>query len=229
MTIKPAERGVRRAPGADPVRRSRFFADSMDGFRYVAAQPGMFGFLVTTSVFNALLMPITVLLPVYATAYLAADVRWYGFLLAAIGAGAIAGCSAIGAARSKLTGPARRALMIAALGGLGLSLIVLGQVHSLSLALAILFVTGVLSGVINVLSMSIVQRRTSGEFRGRVIGLQTMMSRVLVPIGLVGGGVVADLTGRNVPLVYGICGALAVTSVALFSSRRNTWAFLGSS
>jgi len=87
----------------------------------------------------------------------------------------------------------------------------------------------VLSGVINVLSMSIVQRRTSGEFRGRVIGLQTMMSRVLVPIGLVGGGVVADLTGRNVPLVYGICGALAVTSVALFSSRRNTWAFLGSS
>jgi hypothetical protein len=35
-----------------------------------------------------------------------------------------------------------------------------------------------------------------------------MMTRVLVPIGLVGGGAVADLTGRSVPVVYGICGGI---------------------
>jgi predicted MFS family arabinose efflux permease len=188
----------------------------------------MFPFLITGAVFNALLMPISVLLPIYATQYLQVDVRWYGFMLAAIGAGAIAGCTGIGAARSMLSGPARRAVLVTAYAGLGLALVVLGQVRSLWVAFAILFATGVMSGTINVLVMSITQRRTSGEFRGRVIGLQTMMTRVLVPIGLVGGGAVADYTGRNVPLVYGICGALAMASVIALTTRQTTRDFLAS-
>jgi hypothetical protein len=217
--------------GANEARVSKagFYDNVTDGFRYVAAQPGMVGFLITTSVFNALLMPISVLLPVYATSVLGADVKTYGFLLAAIGAGAIAGCAAIGAAQSVLTGPARRRLLITAFAGLGLALMILGQVRSLPAALAILFLTGVLSGAINVLVMSIIQRRTSGEFRGRVLGLHTMMTRVLMPIGLVGGGAVADLTGRNVPLVYAICGGVAMATVVLFASRPATRAFLASS
>jgi MFS family permease len=218
-----------KVPKDERVPEPGFYANVADGFRYVAAQPGMVGFLITTSVFNALLMPISVLLPVYATTVLGADVQTYGFLLAAIGAGAIAGCAAIGAAQSVLTGPGRRRLLITAFAGLGLALMLLGQVRSLPAALAILFITGVLSGAINVLVMSVIQRRTSGEFRGRVIGLHTMMTRVLMPIGLVGGGAIADLTGRNVPLVYAICGGVAMATVLLFGSRPATRAFLASS
>jgi MFS family permease len=241
ISMSSARRGRRRfsfftgAGAVQPPARTdtastgRFLGQAAEGFRYVAAQPGMVAFLITGAVFNALLMPISVLLPVYATRYLQVDVRWYGFLLAAIGAGAIAGCTAIGAARLKLTGPTRRALLVTAYAGLGLALMVLGQVQSLWVAFAILFATGVMSGTVNVLVMSIIQRRTSGEFRGRVIGLQTMMTRVLVPIGLVGGGAVADLTGRNVPLVYGICGGLAMASVIVLTTRQSTRDFLASS
>jgi MFS transporter, DHA3 family, macrolide efflux protein len=222
--IRP-ERTADCGPG--DARPSRgLFADAADGFRYVAAQPGMVDFLIATAVFNALLMPMSVLMPVFATVYLRAGVQWYGFLLAAISAGAIAGCAAIGA--MPLSGPARRALMLTALATLALALAVLGQTRSRWIALAITFLTGVLAGMINVLVMSIIQRRTSGEFRGRVIALQSMMARVLVPIGLVGGGAVADLTGGNVPLVYGICGALALTSVILLAARRPTRTFLAS-
>jgi hypothetical protein len=54
-----------------------------------------------------------------------------------------------------------------------------------------------------------------------------MMIRVLVPIGMVGGGAIADLTGRNVPLVYAICGGtLALTSGILLAARPTTRAFL---
>ena len=84
--VRSADRGP--APG--------LFGDAAEGFRYVTAQPGMIGFLIAAAVFNALLMPITVLLPVYATTYLHADVRWYGFLLAAISAGALTGCTLAG-------------------------------------------------------------------------------------------------------------------------------------
>jgi MFS family permease len=228
LLIKPKSSFCNGA-GAPPPAPSTFLGQSAEGFRYVAAQPGMVAFLVTGAVFNALLMPISVLLPVYATQYLQVDVRWYGFLLAAIGAGAIAGCTALGAARSKLTGPNRRALLVTAYAGLGLALMVLGQVRSLWAAFAILFATGAMSGTVNVLVMSIIQRRTSGEFRGRVIGLQTMMTRVLVPIGLVGGGAIADYTGRNVPLVYAICGALAMASVIVLTTRQSARDFLASS
>jgi predicted MFS family arabinose efflux permease len=155
-------------------------------------------------------------------------VRWYGFLLAAISAGALAGCMLAGTMR--LSGPSRRSLLITAFVALALALVVLGQIRSRWVALAIAFTTGVLAGLINVLVVSIVQRRTSGEFRGRVIALHTMMTRVLVPIGLVGGGAIADLTGRNVPLVYAICGGLlALTSVVLLAARPTTRAFLASS
>jgi len=206
----------------------RFFGDAADGFRYMAAQPGMVAFLIVASAFNALLMPIAVLLPVFATVWLHAGVRWYGFLLAAISAGGIAGCALLMTRRATLTGPSRRALLLASFMALALSLAALGQVRSPWLALLLAGVTGVLAGMINVLVLSIIQRRTSGEFRGRVIGLHATMTRALLPIGMVGGGAAADLAGRNVPLVYGVCGALALASVCLLAARRSTRAFLAS-
>jgi DHA3 family macrolide efflux protein-like MFS transporter len=208
--------------GAQALRRAT------EGFRYVAAQPGMIGFLVMTSIFNALLMPMSLLLPVYATANLQSGVRWYGFLLAAISAGAIAGGMLASARRLTASGSMRRAALIAAFASLAIALAAVGQVRSREIALAILFVTGALSGMINVLVLSIIQRQTSVEFRGRVLGLHAMMARILVPIGLVGGGALADLTGRNVPLVYAVCGALALVNVIFLATRRTTRAFLAS-
>ena len=233
MLVRPPQSAIRKPQAIDRNLNSDrpsagFFGQAVEGFRYVAGQPGMINFLIASAVFNALLMPITVLLPVYATTYLNADVRWFGFLLAAISGGALTGCSLAGTLR--WSGPSRRLLLVTALVALGLALALLGQVQSRWAALAIAFTTGVLSGIGNVLMVSIVQRRASGEFRGRVIALQTMMTRVLVPIGMVGGGAIADLTGRNVPLVYAICGGtLALTSVILLAARPTTRAFLAAS
>jgi hypothetical protein len=147
--------------------------------------------------------------------------------LAAISAGAIAGGMLAGTRRLALSGSLRRIALITGYATLALALAVLGQVRSREIALAILCATGVLAGLINVLVLSIIQRQTSVEFRGRVLGLHAMMIRILLPIGLVGGAL-ADLTGRNVPLVYGICGALALTTVILLAARRTTRAFLAS-
>jgi MFS family permease len=222
-----------RPPAAAPASTARPSsaagrAKIADGFRYVAAQPGMVGFLITTAIFNALIMPVSILLPVYATSNLGADVRWYGFLLAGISAGSMAGGLAAATRRINASGPARRVFLIGAFALLAFSLALLGQVRSREIALAIMFITGALGGLINVLVVSIVQRVTSVEFRGRVLGLHAMMTRVLVPIGLVGGGALADLTGRNVPVVYGVCGLLALATVVLLVTGRKTRAFLAS-
>jgi MFS transporter, DHA3 family, macrolide efflux protein len=222
--IRPPAAGANGARSNAP--RPRFADQIADGFRYVAAQPGMVAFLITGSVFNALLMPVSALLPVYATDHLHSDVRWYGFLLAAIGVGALSGASLVGAMRLKLTGSSRRWVLMGAFATLAASLMLLGQIRSPWIALGVMALTGVMSGTINVLVVSIIQRRTSVEFRGRVLGLHATMTRVLIPIGLVGGGAIADFTGRNIPVVYGVCGALALATVACLAVRRNTRAFL---
>jgi hypothetical protein len=43
---------------------------------------------------------------------------------------------------------------------------------------------------------------------------------------MLGGGVIADLTGRNVPVVYAACGALAFATVFMLGARSSTRAFL---
>jgi DHA3 family macrolide efflux protein-like MFS transporter len=228
--LEPPDRipqtGRRGSSVAGDSRRGAILADAAEGFRYVATQPGVIGFLIAAAVFNALLMPITVLLPVYATTYLHADVAWYGFLLAAISAGALAGCTLAGTIA--LSGRSRRGLIIAAYVALAVALVVLGQIGSRWMALAIVFATGVVAGIINVLVVSVVQRGVAAEFRGRVLSLHTMMSRLLVPIGMVGGGAIADLSGRNIPLVYAVCGTLALVNVAVLATRPATRAFLAS-
>jgi hypothetical protein len=54
------------------------------------------------------------------------------------------------------------------------------------------------------------------------------MAYLFAPVGLVGGGALADLTGRNVPLVFGVCGLLAMVSVLTLFCRRATRQFLSS-
>lgn len=223
LAIEAPDRDVvSDAPSAD--RAAGFFRQTADGFRYVSAQPGMLGFLAAVAVFNAMLMPMSVLLPVYASAYLGGGAQWYGFLLAAISAGAIAGCALAGAVRSSAS--VRGRLLIAAFAALAAALIALGQTRSLPLALAITCATGVCAGLINVLVMSILQRRTPAQLRGRVLGLHMMLVRALVPLATVGGGVLADLTGRNVPLVFAVCGSLALASVLLLVAGRSTRAYM---
>jgi MFS family permease len=197
---------------------------TMAGVRYLLGRPGMFEFLLTASIFNALLMPVSVLLPIYTTDYLGADVRWYGFLLAAISAGSVAGGTLPSALRIKETW--RAPLVVGAFISLALLLVILGQVRGRWIALALLFMTGLMAGLMNIFIVSIIQRSTSAEFRGRVGGVHVTMAYLFAPVGLVGGGALADLTGRNVPLVFAVCGVLAMASILSLFCRRATRQFL---
>jgi DHA3 family macrolide efflux protein-like MFS transporter len=222
--LKNPQSATPKSAFRDPQFTARI--TTLDGFRYVREQSGMLAFFLSIAVFNALLMPMSVLLPVYATEYLHADVQWYGFLLAAISAGAIAGCAAAGALR--VVGSSRRRLLVTALAALACALIVMGQIRARSIARPIAFATGALTGTINVLTLSILQRRTVSEFRGRVLGLYGTLTRALVPVGMVAGGSIADLTGRNVPLVYAICGGLALATVLLLTLRPTARMYIAS-
>ena len=218
----PARAVAPKPAAARPFRQ--FLGETADGFRYLWKQTGLRDFTLIASLVNFLGMPILVLFPFFVELYLLKDARWYGFLLAAIGAGSVAGFVLAGA--KPLEGEQRRRWISSAMVLAPLFFGVLGFVSNAWAALGVAFLGGAALGAINVYLMSMVQMATPDEVRGRVLSVIMTLSSGLMPIGMVLGGVVGDLTGKNVPLIYGVCGGLSLLVASGVFVRRDLREFL---
>ena len=216
------------APARAPERSfvKKFLTDTLGGLRYALSRPGLASLLVLSAVFNLFLAPVPVLLPAFVTQYLHGDARWYGLLLAGMSSGAMVGYWAAGF--NKVKGLTRPAVVVGLFAAIAFNLMVLGQIRERWLVLGGVFLHGLLAGLITIRVMTILQRSTPPEGRGRVMGVFATISQALMPIGLVGGGLVADLLGRNVPLIFAGCGGLANIALFLVASRSNLCRFLAS-
>jgi MFS family permease len=220
-------------PAAAPVQRTAkrarqvlrgFLGETASGIRYVLGRKGLRDFVLIASLLNFLFSPILVLLPFYVHNQLRAQAAWYGYLLAAMSAGSIAGYVLAGTLR--LRGKARGWTLV---GGLvvGPGLFgVLGSVLLPWLALVVIFLGGLALGVVNIYLITTLQSSVPGELRGRVLGLLATVGGGLVPIGMALSGWLGDLTHKNVPLLFGASGALAVTWTLLLATRKECRAFL---
>jgi MFS transporter, DHA3 family, macrolide efflux protein len=229
LFIPPDVRAARtaRPAGASTARPFRqFLAETAEGFRYVWAQKGQRDFLFAVSILNFLAMPGLVLFPFYVERYLHEGPKWYGFLAAGISVGSVLGF--VLAAVWRLSGAARARGILAAL--------LLYPVFFGSLAiwrqpvpaLVAVILGGVTAGFVNVYLMTMVQTSTPEELRGRVMAFLGLLAGGLMPVGMALGGVVGDLTDKNVPLVIGVCAALVVLDVLLLGFRRPCREYLAS-
>ncbi len=201
-----------------------FLGETREGFRYVWAQKGLRDFVVIAALLNFFAMPSMVLFPFYVQLYLHAGAAWYGFILAAASAGSIAGYLAAGALR--LQGTARGRALLAGLVVGPLLTAILGYVTVKGLALAVVFLSGFAFGMVNIYLLTMLQIGTPNELRGRVMGLLATLGGALLPIGMAAGGVVGDLTGKNVPVIFLACGILQVATTLSLATRKECRAFL---
>lgn len=208
--------------GASPFRD--FLRETAEGFRYVWGRKGLRDFMLTASLVNFLLMPVLVLLPFYVQLYLEKGAAWYGFLMAALSAGTVAGFLLAGTLR--LRGRARAAGIILSLLTLPLLFGILGFLRSPGLALVGAFLGGAALGFVNVQLAATTQSSTPAELRGRVMGLLGTLGGGLMPVGMALGGFLGDLTGKNVPLVYGVCAVLAALVIVITTSGRECREYL---
>jgi MFS transporter, DHA3 family, macrolide efflux protein len=198
--------------------------ETLAGFRYLWQWKGMRNFLITAAGVNFFFMPIFVLLPFYVTDVLERQADWYGFLLAAMSLGALAGLIAAGGVRMGDRFRARLLqtifLLIGVLGG------VLGAVPHPWLALTVCFALGSLSGMLNLFVIALFQLRTPGEMRGRIMALVITTSGAAAPFGMALGGALGDLTGKDVPLIFAACGSGALFLAAFAGTRPELRRFL---
>jgi MFS family permease len=203
---------------------NRFMSDIKDGFAYVWKNKGMRALFFAAAFLNFFLSPIAVLLPFYVEDFLNANSDWFGFILAAFGAGSLVGFIIAGAMR--ISGRVRSFLTIALLFLVGLAFTALGLNRSVYIALGLEFGTGMMFGIINIYIMTIMQVTTPSEIRGRVFGILRTMSGGLYPIGTGLTGVIAELTGNNVPVIYTASGVITALLTLIVATSRNFREFL---
>jgi len=207
-----------REAGAD------FWRELKIGLRYMASRQGLRYVLFLAPLESLFMVMIVVLLPFYVEDFLRVAPDWYGFLVAAFGAGSLVGSITAGATR--LAGRRRTWAYLACALGFGASAIALGIARSPWVAMAWIFAGGVMSGFNTIHILSLAQVTTPGELRGRVLGLLETLGLSTMPIAAGTGGIIADLLDRNIPLVYFGCGGALILVALVQAAKREVREFL---
>ncbi len=194
-----------------------YVRDTADGIRYVRSRSGMLSFLVVAAGINFFAMPVIVLLPFYVADRLLRDSAWYGFLLAALGAGSLLGYLLVGSI--SIAGRRRPLIITSALLGTALLLAMAGPVRNPFLALALFACVGTCMGAVNIFVLTLIQITTPDEMRGRTTALVIALSGAATPFGMVLGGFLGDATGKNIPAIYILSGVL-ITLIVLSAAAR---------
>jgi MFS family permease len=206
---------IRRSAASDAFREARegVLPSFVRGVRYIIGHRMILTVLVLTTLSNVLGMSFTALLPSFADQILQGDASTYGALLSAMGVGAV-----IGAATLAIWGdfqPKGRAL-IGATVLLGLLLLVLSLTRSLTYALPVLAVIGVVSTIGWTLSNTLVQLLADDEVRGRVMSVY-IMTWGMMSFGNLMIGALGSAWGVPVAIAFG--GVLSVASTLLVVAR----------
>ncbi|MEE8519284.1 MAG: MFS transporter [Dehalococcoidia bacterium] len=190
----------------------------VDGFIYVLHDKTV---LTTTLItFTLALTTLSVVftqLPVYAGVVLGdSEGDQLGLLLMAMGFGGLIGVTLL-ARFSQFKRKGAQSLV--AFIGAAATIVVLSQVTTLWLAMAVLVVQQAFTQVVMTTNLTIVQTVTADEMRGRVTGVYQMEIGVMT-IGGAAGGAIASAWGVDVALlVAGVLGGGIILLVALMVPR----------
>jgi len=142
-------------------------------------------------------------LVLYGTQLLGMSEAFYPTLLVAYSVGTLAAAALVGRANSRARGGQ---VMLVALFGISATMLLLGLIPSVVVALAAFGVMGLAGGTWNVLSATRRQRRTPHDMIGRVSSAFRVVAWGVIPIGAGLGGLIGEHFG--VSAVFVVAGAV---------------------
>lgn len=171
-------------------------------------------YVIVFFMISALLVrPYSTVLPAYALNYLNTDAKGLGWAIAATGLGGFGGALVTALFGS---GDRRGGLWLASAAAMALSVLALGFVPSLALAIPVLIVIGLATLAFMGMSNILIQTLSPDEVRGRAISVYSMVALGFVPGGAFIIGGLGSLIGLNRAfIIAGAATALFVAWLAL--------------
>jgi MFS family permease len=200
-----------RKPGIVSSREQRKspLTDMADAFRYVWANPPVFGLIVLSIVPFLFGMPINTLLPAFNEDILGGGPDDLGLLMSTMGMGAIVGSLLLAGVNDFRH---RAAWLIATCVGWGAFTCAFGFSQTLMLSAGLLAVIGFLSSWNMSLNRGLLQLQVDDHMRGRILSVD-MMSHGLMPLGVIPISLIAEQFSVATALV--VSGAIFIVVVLL--------------
>lgn len=189
----------------------RVLHDLHDGLRYAFEFTPIRAILMLLALLGLTGIPYRVLMPMIASQTLHGDAHTLGFLMGAMGVGALIGALYL-ASRTSVLGLGRLIPYAAATFGGGL--IGVGLSHWYVLSLLIMVATGFGFMVHLAASNTLIQTLVREEMRGRVMALYTMAFMGMATFGSLLAGAIAAYAGAPLTLMGG--GLLCIVGAVIF-------------
>jgi MFS family permease len=184
------------------------------GFRYASGFAPIRAILLLLGLISLMGMPYTVLMPIFARDVLHGGPHELGFLMGAVGMGALVGAFYL-ASRKTVLGLEQMIVLASSIFGLGLIAFAFSRVQWFSLVL--MLITGWGQMVQMASSNIILQTIVDDDKRGRIMSFYTMAFRGMTPFGSLIAGSLADEIGA--PGTVFIGGITCLLGAALFLRR----------
>ena len=184
------------------------------GWTYVSEFLPIRTILMLFAVVSLMGMPFVVLMPIFAKVVLHGGAHTLGFLMAAMGLGALVSALSL-AARKNVRGLVRMIPIAAAVFGLGLIGFGLSRVFWLSMVTVFIAGAGMMQGM--AASNTVIQTIVTEDKRGRVMSYYTMAFMGMAPFGSLLAGTMAHNFGA--PWTVMTNGAVVLLGAAWFATR----------
>ncbi len=204
----------------------RFRLELGEGFRYLKGERGLLTLILVYAVLNFLISPVLVTLPFFAEDYLGLGPAWYGYLMAAFGLGAVLGYGAAGAFPTR--GRARELAVNASLVVQTLLIYAALYWKAPAAEIGIFLAIGLTGGIMNVNIGTLIQLAVPRDYMGRVQGLMTTVAAGAMPLGMALSGVLFDLSGQDLPLMFLGSATLSLAAIAAALAIKDYRRFLAS-
>jgi MFS family permease len=171
--------------------------------------------LLLFAVVSLMGMPFVVLMPIFAKSVLRGGPHTLGFLMGAMGLGALISALSLAARRSVL-GLVKMIPIAAGVFGIGLIGFGLSRVFWLSMVMVLIAGMGMMQGM--AASNTVIQTIVTDDKRGRVMSYYTMAFMGMAPFGSLLAGTMADAVGA--PRTVIVNGAAVLLGAAWFWTQR---------
>lgn len=199
-------------------QRPRVVEGVKEGFTYAFGFAPIKSILLLLALVSLVGMPYTVLMPVFARDVLHGGPYALGFLMAAVGVGALVGALYL-ASRKSVLGLGKWIALGPGIFGAGLIAFALSRILWLSLLLVLLAGFGIMVQMAS--SNTFLQTIVEDDKRGRVMSLYTMAFMGMAPFGSLLAGSLASKIGAPNTLIIG--GACCIVASILFTSKLPTF------
>ncbi len=192
-------------------KREHFFEDFKDGLSYIAKNRVLRDVILLLALVSLIGMPYTVLLPVYAKEVLKGGAQNYGFLMGAIGIGALIGALSMASKRA-VKGIGKNIILACLI--FGSALLSLSFIKNFFLALIVIALAGFGMVSETITSNTILQLYTEEGKRGRVMSFYTLAFTGMTPFGSLLAGTLSHQFG--VKIAFLLSGLVVILGALIF-------------